>query len=87
MPAGEKTKKLWSNPDYRKHMSDVHMGYIPTKEQRRKIGLAHKGKKRPPFSKEWKNKMSLNRKGKMMGKNHPKWVEDRTKLKNIRTGI
>ena len=27
MSYGEKTKLLWQNPEYRKHMSEVHMGH------------------------------------------------------------
>lgn len=26
MPLGEKTKSLWKNPEYRKHMSEAHKG-------------------------------------------------------------
>lgn len=39
MPNGEKTKELWKNSDYRKHMSEVHKGKIPgNKGKRYKIG-------------------------------------------------
>ena len=37
-------KRRWSNPEYRKHMSDVHKGKTPTEEQRKKVSLALKGK-------------------------------------------
>jgi hypothetical protein len=30
MPKGEKSKVLWSNPEFRKRMSEAHKGQIPT---------------------------------------------------------
>ena len=33
------------------------LGYIHSEETRRKESLARKGKSRPPFSEEWKEKM------------------------------
>jgi len=45
------------------------MGYIPTEEHRRRLSYAHLGKKRPPFSKETKIKMSKAK----MGERNPNW--------------
>lgn len=52
MPMGEKTKSLWQNPEYRKHMSEAHKGKIScqkgiplSKEIRRKISESCKGRK------------------------------------------
>jgi|WetSurMetagenome_2_1015567.scaffolds.fasta_scaffold96891_2 hypothetical protein len=36
-------KLLWDNPEYRKHMSDVHKGIPNTEEQKRKISEKLKG--------------------------------------------
>lgn len=56
----EHQKRLWQNPEYRKHMSEIHKG---------KIGY-WKDKKR---SKETRDKISKMRQGKCMGSNHPNW--------------
>jgi len=52
--------KLWQNPEYRKHMSEVHKGYIMPEEQKRKIGLKSKQYK---ATKKTKRKISLSRMG------------------------
>ena len=39
-------------------------GGKPSDETRRKISEAHTGKKRPPFSQQWRDRMSESRKGK-----------------------
>lgn len=57
----------------------------------KKLALYNKGKKRSPFSEEWKKNLSESLKGKtpwnkgkkipqMSGENHPGWIKDRTKL-------
>ena len=45
-------------------------GRKKSEEWKRKIGLAHIGKKRPPFSKEWRENLSKARKGKKLSKEH-----------------
>jgi len=40
-----------------------------------------KGKKRPLFSKEWINNLSISHKGQNSGKNSVHWIKDRTQLK------
>ena len=40
-----------------------HHRKFQTEETKKRISKAHKGKKRLPFSKEWKNKLSESRKG------------------------
>jgi len=34
----ERHKKLWSDPEYREHMSEVHKGHVHSENQKRKIG-------------------------------------------------
>jgi len=75
----ERMKELWKNPKYREKISLSKMGdknpmwhKEVSKETRKKIGLIHKGKKRLPFSEEWKRNMSINRKGKNMGHKYNK---------------
>lgn len=52
-------------------------GYKHTEETKIKISQILKGRKKPPFSKEHRKKMSLSHKGKcqpwMSNKNHPSW--------------
>ena len=43
-----------------------------SEEQKRKISLAHLGKKRKPFSLEWRKNLSLARKGKKFTEEHRK---------------
>lgn len=50
--------------------NNPHFGKKHSEEARRKISEALKGKKRPPFSKETKRKMSLASKGKKKSKEH-----------------
>lgn len=49
MPSGEKTKLLWKNLEYRKHMIEINpvlkKGYKHTEEFKRKISIYWKGKK------------------------------------------
>lgn len=63
MSQGEKTKELWRNPEYRKHMEEVHKGYIPANLEQLKEKLIgnkysvgrepwNKGKNNPYFSGE-----------------------------------
>ena len=57
-------------------------GKTHTPEQRRKISLAHLGKKRPPRSKEWCERISQAKKGTNVGANNPffgKRHSDKTK--------
>lgn len=51
-------------------------GKPKSEEHKRKIGLAHLGKKRPPFSKEWRNNLSKARKGKKFTLEHCKKIGD-----------
>lgn len=44
----------------------------------RKISQSKLGKKRPPFSEEWKRNIGLG----LSGSKNYQWIEDRTKLKN-----
>ena len=47
MGKGDKTKELWKDPEYRKHMSMAHKGQKPTNiEQLRKINYKEDAKKR-----------------------------------------
>lgn len=60
----------------RKHMSEAQMGHKSSctpegDEKRRQI---MKGRKRPPFSDEWKKNMSLARKGKTGRKHSPETI-------------
>lgn len=81
-------KKLWEDPAYRESMSKAHMGGIPwnkgkrgvqidSEETRQKKRSALLGKKRPPFSEEWKEKISASKKGKpnfsRRGAGNPCW--------------
>lgn len=83
MPLGEKTKKLWSNPEYRKKMSDAHKGKIhagsfkkghPTSNTGRtwikKGTINWVGRKHSELSKE---KMSKNHIGKTAKEKNPNW--------------
>lgn len=45
-------------------------------ERRKNISEALKGRKRPPFSKEWRERMSKNRKGKKFGEEHRKRISE-----------
>src|SRR3990167_2660369 len=89
MPLGEKTKILWQNPAYRKHMSDVHLGQRGwmtgrkwSKVVKEKMRKAKLGKK---FSEEHKKKISETHKrvgvGKWMkgrfGEKSNKWKENK----------
>jgi len=60
MPRGEKIKLLWQNPEYRKHMSEVHKGHIMSEKTKEKIRKALKGR---TFSKESIQKRIKSRKG------------------------
>lgn len=50
--------------------SKITKGRLKSEEHKRKIALAHKGKKRPPFSKEWRENMSKARRGKKLSEQH-----------------
>lgn len=63
------------------------LGTKASKETKEKMSLSHKGKKRQPFSEEWKINMSVAHIGKtspMTGKNHS--IETRKKMSNSRLG-
>jgi hypothetical protein len=92
--SGLKTKSLWENPEYRKHMSEAHKGQkawnkgkktglVPKTAFKKGMVGARKGKKN---TEEHKRKMSLARKGKPMlktrGKNHHWWKGGLTPLNN-----
>lgn len=40
-------KKLWQNPEHRKHMSEIHKGKYLSEETKKKISQALKGKPQP----------------------------------------
>jgi hypothetical protein len=73
----------WKNPEYRKHMSKVHMGgneivikkliaYVKSDIGRKKASERFKGK--PAWNKDRKFP-------EFSGENHPNWIKDRAKLK------
>jgi len=43
MPLGEKTKLLWQDPEYRKHMSEVHKGKKFSEETKTRMSNSNKG--------------------------------------------
>jgi len=63
MPRGEKTKELWKNPEYRKHMSEVHMGH-PKPENAYSFPVGHKINKGKVRSAEDRKKKAESQKGK-----------------------
>lgn len=83
MPLGEKTKALWSNPEYRKRMSEAHKGKIHNGSfkrghgiiggwksesgRRKKIGIANSGAKNFFFGKKLKGEKSGRWKGDAVG--------------------
>lgn len=67
-----KIKEKWS--DSKKREKNPNYGKSPSKETLKKLSLARKGKKRPPFSESHKRNMSLARKGKKFSK-RPKHSE------------
>lgn len=82
---GLKTKLLWQNPEYRKHMSEVHKGFKRppfTQEHKDKIRKTLTGRKRP---KEVGINISKAKKGKpqpnQRGKNNRFWKGGLTSLK------
>ena len=58
-------------------MSEALQNHICTKETKLKISNSHLGKKRPPFTKEWLNKMRISRR-KRIGKYAPFYKDGRT---------
>ncbi len=56
-------KKIYKNPEAHKQMMI---------EKNKKLGISLRNKKRPPFSIEWKRKISLNS-ARLSGKNHWNW--------------
>lgn len=73
--------------EYRKKASESHKGIKLSEEHKRKIGFARKGKKRPPFSKEWRENIGKINKGKF-GIKASNWRGGRTPLyKLIRTNF
>jgi len=58
----ERSERLWQNPEYKKHMSEVHKGQIVwNKGKKLHYPVWNKGKKCPECSKR------------VSGKNHPNW--------------
>ena len=53
---GKHTKKLWQNPEYRKHMSEAHKGYKMPNSQKEKIRNSNLGKK----GNSWKGGIGKN---------------------------
>jgi len=88
---GESTKrnmlKLWQNPEYRKHMSEVHKGFKVSDKTKQKLSLIKKGHfiseetrrkiglafRGRKASLEARNNMSIAHKGLQMGSKHPNW--------------
>jgi hypothetical protein len=57
--------------------------YKPSDYMCSKLSLLFKGKKRPPFSKEWKANMKKGQKGKQFSDEHKKKLGDRTRGTNL----
>lgn len=53
-----------SDPEANKKRSASQSGVQKSAEHKKKIAEAHKGKKRPPFSAEWRDKLGAVRRGK-----------------------
>jgi len=51
----------------------IKRGYWRSEEQRRSNSLTVKGRKRPPFSEEWKRKIGQQSKKRTKGKDNPNW--------------
>lgn len=70
---GSKTKELWKDPEYRKHMSDAHKGQTAWNKGNHKLlntGKTHFKKGQTGI---WKTKkMSQNHKDKLLAANHAK---------------
>ena len=67
---------------HKKSLSISHIGLKFTPEQVEKRASKLRGKKRPVFSKEWLENMSLASKKRFADKTkHPRWIEDRSQLK------
>lgn len=77
----------------RDKISNAHKGKKHTEEQKFKIGAGWRGKKRPPFSEEWKKKIGLASKGRKLSEktkknisiNHRRHNTEETKEKIRRT--
>ena len=65
----ERLKKL--SDLYGKKYSKLYKGKQDSAETKLRKSIAHKGKKRPPRSKEWCENISIARKGKNCGENNP----------------
>ena len=81
MPAGEKTKSLWQNPEYRKHMIETKKGKIPKNIEI--LWKSWKGKKHTEKAKEKMRRVRLERKERFGYINSPK---TRQKMSEIRKG-
>lgn len=94
MTRSEAIKKLWENPEYRQHMSKAHKGFKQSVEQIQKKIASRKGYKHTfetiekirlgnigniPYIKG-KTYAEVGRKVKTNGKNHYRWIENRTQL-------
>jgi len=74
-PKDPEKRKLWI-----KRLSEALTGIHPNKEIRKRISEAKKGKKRAPFSDEWKRKISEANKGKRAwNKNLTKETDERVR--------
>jgi len=82
--------------EWKKHLSEAQVGKKHSEETKKKIrkNSYWRGRKRPPFTDEHRRKISEANKGKKRsletrqkmgkincGKNHYRWIKDRTKLK------
>ena len=93
------TKKLWQNPEYRKHMSEAHKGQKVwnkglkgvqdwSAESRNKVSRALKGRKKPLRTPEHAKKIADAIRGRFRGKNSPTWKGGVTSINQmIRTSV
>jgi hypothetical protein len=81
----------------KKKMSKLKIGHIPwnkgikghkhTEETKRKMSQTRKLIKRPPFSEEWRKKLSESHIGKMVGEKHWNWKGGQKPYKHQQTRI
>jgi hypothetical protein len=77
---GEKAKKNFEDPEYRKRMSECHKGFYPSEESKRKTSLKLQNR---IFSEEHRKKLSIAAKGKHKLPFSKEWRE---RLGNSRKG-
>lgn len=74
----EKQRQSQKGVSRNKGQTNPFYGKTHTEESRKKMSLAHKGKKRPPRSPEWNRRISEARKGTMKGSQNPFWGKTHT---------